>query len=214
LSRKIKIVADDKIPFLKGVLEPFAEVEYFPGNKISKENILNADALIVRTRTKCNSELLEGAKVKLITTATIGFDHIDTEYCRQKNITWLNAPGCNATSVMQYITSVLLKIAHNQIFDLSEKTIGIVGVGNVGFKIQKVCEVLGMNILLNDPPRERIEGSENFCSLDKIITESDIITFHVPLNRDGLDNTFHLVDDKLLNQLNVHLLYSSHLLFH
>jgi erythronate-4-phosphate dehydrogenase len=201
LTKQIKIVADDKIPFLKGVFEPYANVEYYPGKDISKDKILDADALIVRTRTKCNSELLKGTNVKLITTATIGYDHIDQEYCTENNIRWMNAPGCNSTSVMQYITSVLLQIALRRNFNLREKVIGIIGVGNVGRKVQSVCETLGMNVLLNDPPRERIEGSKEFCSLDQITTESDIITFHVPLNRDGIDKTYHMADEKFFEKL-------------
>ena len=155
MNNKIKIVADDKIPFLKGVLEPYANIEYYPGIKIIKDKIVDADALIIRTRTKCDSDLLSGTKVKLITTATIGYDHIDTEYCNTHGIKWLNAPGCNSSSVQQYITSSLLKLAEKNKFDLTKKTIGIVGVGNVGSKIQKVAETLGLKVLLNDPPRER-----------------------------------------------------------
>lgn len=201
MNHNLKIVADDKIPFLKGVLEPFVNVEYLPGGKISRENIIDADALIIRTRTKCNYDLLEGTKVKLITTATIGIDHIDINYCEQKNIKWYNAPGCNSGSVMQYITSALLNLAEKENFSLSDKTIGIVGVGNVGSKIKKVAESLGMKILLNDPPRERKEGGQGFTSLDKIKSDCDIITFHVPLNKEGVDKTYHLADETFFNEL-------------
>ena len=201
MNNKIKIVADDKIPFLKGVLEPYANVEYIPGNKISKENILYADALIIRTRTKCNSYLLEGTNVKIVTTATIGTDHIDIEYCEKNNIKWLNAPGCNSTSVMQYVSSTLLTIAENDKFKLNEKTIGIVGVGNVGSKVKRMAETLGMKVLLNDPPRETKEGSKEFCSFNRIMRECDIITFHVPLNKVGENKTFHLADEKFFNSL-------------
>ncbi|MFZ1289962.1 MAG: 4-phosphoerythronate dehydrogenase PdxB [Melioribacteraceae bacterium] len=201
MINKIKIIADDKIPFLKGVFEPFTKIEYFPGSKISRENLIDADALIVRTRTKCNKDLLSGTRVKLISTATIGYDHIDTNYCKKNNIIWLNAPGCNSSSVMQYITSALLTIAKKEKFNSSEKTIGIVGAGNVGSKIKNVAKYLGMKILLNDPPRERIEGSDNFCSIDEIKNEADIITFHIPLNNDGIDKTFHLADEEFFSQL-------------
>ena len=201
MNNKIKIVADDKIPFLKGVLEPYANVEYISGNKISKENILYADALIIRTRTKCNSYLLEGTNVKIVTTATIGTDHIDIEYCEKNNIKWLNAPGCNSTSVMQYVSSTLLTIAENDKFKLNEKTIGIVGVGNVGSKVKRMAETLGMKVLLNDPPRETKEGSKEFCSFNRIMRECDIITFHVPLNKVGENKTFHLADEKFFNSL-------------
>src|SRR3989304_6880411 len=127
-----KIVVDDKIPYLKGVLEPFAEVFYLPGKEIKTADLINADALITRTRTKCNQELLHGTKVRFIATATIGFDHIDTEYCEKNGIFWINAPGCNSGSVQQYMASALLFMAKKHKFNLAEKTIGIIGVGHVG----------------------------------------------------------------------------------
>lgn len=201
IFNKIKIIADDKIPFLKGVFEPVADIDYYSGKEINSEIVKNADALITRTRTKCNEELLDGSSIKLITTATIGYDHIDTKYCEENNIKWFNAPGCNSGSVKQYITSALFTIAEKEKFNLADKTIGIVGVGNVGSKIQNVAEALGMKILLNDPPRERKEGGKNFCSLDKIKNESDIITFHLPLNKNGIDKTYQLADDLFFDQL-------------
>jgi erythronate-4-phosphate dehydrogenase len=191
----MKIVADDKIPFLKGALEPFAEVVYLPGKKISNEILSDADALMIRTRTKCTHSLLEGTNVRFIGTATIGFDHIDTSYCDTHGITWTNAPGCNSSSVQQYITAALLKLARDHQFKLNEKTIGIVGVGNVGSKVAKVAGILGMNVLLNDPPRARKEGSSNFVLLDSLLKESDIVTVHVPLSFVDEDKTYHLFDD-------------------
>jgi len=197
----MKIVSDNKIPFLKGILEPYAHIEYYPGNEITNDKLVDADALITRTRTKCNSDLLNGTNIKLITTATIGYDHIDVNYCGQNNIKWLNAPGCNSGSVMQYVTTALLLISKKENFNLSTKTIGIIGVGNVGSKVQKVAEALGMKVLLNDPPRRRAEGEEKFCSIDEILEKSDIITIHVPLNREGEDKTFHLADDSFFDRL-------------
>ena len=133
----LKVVADDKIPFLEGVLEPYAFVKYLPGSKITHEVVKEADALLIRTRTKCTPELLEGSSVKFIGTATIGFDHIDTRYCEKKKIRWVNAPGCNSFSVQQYMCAALLKMAQDFRFRLREKTIGIIGVGNVGSKVEK-----------------------------------------------------------------------------
>ncbi|MBN1181969.1 MAG: 4-phosphoerythronate dehydrogenase PdxB [Bacteroidales bacterium] len=197
----MKIVADDKIPFLKGVLEPFADVVYLPGKEIKPSDVKDADALLTRTRTKCNAELLQGSKVKFIATATIGFDHIDTNYCDQKGIRWTNAPGCNSSSVQQYIAAVLLYLSQKKGFDLKDRTLGIVGVGNVGNKVLKLAEILGMRIYLNDPPRERAEGHCGFVSLNGIIRECDIITFHVPLYKDGVDKTIHLANENLLKVL-------------
>jgi erythronate-4-phosphate dehydrogenase len=127
----IRILADDKIPFLEGVLEPIAEIRYVPGHKINREMAQHADALIIRTRTKCTDELLKDTPVQFIATATIGFDHIDTHYCEKNNIHWTNAKGCNSSSVQQYIAATLLKIASQFRFDLKDKTLGIIGVGNV-----------------------------------------------------------------------------------
>lgn len=196
----MKFIADDKIPFLKGVLEQFAEVIYLPGSSINVNDLADADALIVRTRTKCDESLLRDTPVKFIGTATIGFDHIDTDYCRKKDIYWTNAPGCNSGSVKQYITAALLKLSHEYHFNLNEKTIGIIGVGNVGSKVEKVARALGMNVLLNDPPRERREGKKDFVTFDTILKEADIITLHVPLNKTGVDKTYHLFSEEVLSK--------------
>lgn len=190
----IRIIADDKIPFLKGVLEPYAKVTYLPGNQINRNSISGTDALLVRTRTKCDHELLSGTPVKFIGTATIGFDHIDTEFCEKNEIKWTNAPGCNSSSVQQYIASALLRISAESEFSLKDKTLGIIGVGNVGSKVQNLANALGMNVILNDPPRARKEREKIFSSLDHLLNESDIITMHVPLNLDGQDKTYHFFD--------------------
>ncbi|WP_167618335.1 4-phosphoerythronate dehydrogenase PdxB [Maribellus sediminis] len=197
----MKIIIDNKIPYIKGALEPFAEVVYLPGNKTTAEVVRDADALITRTRTICNQELLKGSKVKFIATATIGFDHIDTEYCKAAGIEWTNAPGCNAESVNQYIASALFSWSMRKRKDLAGLTIGIVGVGNVGSKVARTCEILGMKVLLNDPPRERMEGPEKFVSLETIRQEADIITFHVPLNMSGEDRTYNMGNEDFFQNL-------------
>jgi erythronate-4-phosphate dehydrogenase len=197
----MKIVADDKIPFLKGALEPFAEMSYLPGKQIDREILKDADALLIRTRTKCNVKLLEGTTVKFIGTATIGFDHIDTQYCNKRKIFWTNAPGCNSSSVQQYIAAALLKVANDNSFSLKDKTLGIIGVGNVGSKVEKFARTVGMNVLLNDPPRARIEGKKNFHVLNTVLSESDIVTVHVPLNVAGEDFTCHLFDDEKFTRM-------------
>jgi erythronate-4-phosphate dehydrogenase len=196
----MKIVADNKIPFLQGALEPYAEVVYVPANLINVEILKEADALLIRTRTKCNSDLLERTRVKFIGTATIGFDHIDTNYCNKKNITWTNAPGCNSSSVQQYIAAALLKISSEFGFSLKDKTLGIIGVGNVGSKVEMFARRMGMNVLLNDPPRERSEGKKNFKSLNSVLSSSDIVTIHVPLNLKGEDPTFHLFSEEIFGK--------------
>jgi erythronate-4-phosphate dehydrogenase len=194
----MKIIIDDKIPYIRGAFEHVAEVIYLPGNKTTPEIVKNANAIITRTRTICNEKLLKGSDVKFIATATIGFDHIDTEYCEKAGIHWTNAPGCNAESVNQYITSSLFSWSLKNRTELAGRTIGIVGVGQVGSRVAKTCENIGMKVLLNDPPRARKEGSENFTDLKNIQQEADIITFHVPLNLTGDDATFHLANTEFL----------------
>ncbi len=192
----MKIIADDKIPFLKGALERYAEVVYVPGNQINSDILKDADAILIRTRTKCTGNLLEGSKIRFIGTATIGFDHIDIHYCSRNNITWKNAPGCNSLSVQQYIAAALLEISSEFRFPLKGKTLGIVGVGNVGSKVEIFARAIGMNVLLNDPPRARLEGRKNFHSLNTVLSESDIVTVHVPLNLVDEDHTYHLFNDE------------------
>ena len=178
----MKFVADVDIPFLKGVLEPYAEVVYKKGMEICREDILDADALLIRTRTRCDASLLEGTKVSLITTATIGMDHIDLDYCRSHGIEVANASGCNAGGVMQYVFSALYGVAARKGIKIDGATIGIIGVGNVGKKVEYLAEYLGFKILRCDPPRAQKEGSDGFCSLEHLLAESDVVTLHVPLD--------------------------------
>ncbi len=192
----MKIVIDDKIPFIRGVFEPFAEIIYAPGMAIDASMVKSAAVLIVRTRTRCDAALLQDSSVKLIATATIGYDHIDTAYCAQKGIQWLNAPGCNAAAVVQYIFSALGHLAKKQGFRLEEKTIGVVGVGNVGGRITAFAKQLGMKVLCNDPPREEREGQQGFASLEQVKEEADIISFHTPLTSKGKYPTYHLCGDR------------------
>ncbi len=197
----MKIIIDDKIPYIRGAFEDVAEVVYLPGSKTTAEIAKEADAIVTRTRTICNEKLLAGSSVKYIATATIGYDHIDTDYCDSVGIHWTNAPGCNSKSVEQYIASTLMVLAERKGWNLSEKTIGVVGVGNVGSKVARISEIFGMKVLLNDPPRERAEGSEKFVSLEKVMNEADIITLHVPLNMKGEDATYHLADSGFFSKL-------------
>ena len=197
----MKIIIDDKIPYIRGAFDRVAEVVYMPGSKTTPEIVKNADAIVTRTRTSCNEKLLSGSTVKFIATATIGYDHIDTDYCDKAGIEWTNAPGCNSKSVEQYIASTLFVLAERKKLQLKDLTIGVVGVGNVGSKVANICSLLGMKVLLNDPPRERAEGSAAFVSLDVIKKEADIITLHVPLNTKGEDVTYHIGNDDFLSAL-------------
>ena len=189
----MKIVADSKIPFLKGVFEPFAEVVYIEGGKITHDDIIDADAIIIRTRTRCDAALLDATRVQMIATATIGMDHIDLDYCASHGIEVHNAEGCNAGGVMQYVFSALYGVAARKAIKLDDFTFGIVGVGHVGKMVEKMAKYLGFNVLLCDPPRAEAEGPEGFCSLEYLLANSQIVSMHVPLDsstRNMADKSF------------------------
>jgi erythronate-4-phosphate dehydrogenase len=197
----MKIIIDDKIPYIKGIFEHVANVIYLPGNAITSNDVKDADAIITRTRTICNQQLLEDSSVKFIATATIGYDHIDTQWCEANNIKWTNAAGCNSMSVTQWVAAVLVHLAQKHNFDFKDKTLGVVGVGNVGRKVVRLAESLGMQVVLCDPPVARNISACGLISLDGIMREADIITFHVPLNLDGIDKTYHLINEQKLKKL-------------
>ena len=193
----MKIVADTNIPFLKGVLEPYAEVVYLEGRAIGREQMQDADAVIIRTRTRCNEETLSGSKVKIIASATIGTDHIDLSWCKSAGIQVYNAAGCNARAVADYVFSALYGVASRHTLRLEGATLGIIGVGNVGKLVKEMGEKLGFRVLLCDPPRAAAEGPDGFVSLDTLLSESDVITIHTPLDA----TTRNLCDDSFFNKM-------------
>ncbi len=188
----MKIVADKHIPFLEGVFEPYADVVYIDGRQINHDDVVDADALIIRTRTKCNADLLDGTKVQLISTATIGTDHIDLDYCARHGIEVHNAEGCNAGGVMQYVFSALYGVAARKNIKLDGANFGIIGVGHVGRKVEHMARYLGFNVLRCDPPRAAAEGEEGFCSLEYLLANSQIVTMHTPLD----DTTRGMADEE------------------
>ena len=188
----MKIVADKHIPFLEGVFEPYADVVYIDGRQINHDDVVDADALIIRTRTKCNADLLDGTKVQLISTATIGTDHIDLDYCARHGIEVHNAEGCNAGGVMQYVFSALYGVAARKNIKLDGANFGIIGVGHVGSKVEHMARYLGFNVLRCAPPRAAAEGEEGFCSLEYLLANSQIVTMHTPLD----DTTRGMADEE------------------
>ncbi len=193
-KKLIHIVADSKIPFLRGVFEPVADIEYLDPSEMDRERVKNADALIVRTRTRCNAGLLEGSKVKKIATATIGYDHIDRAYCDLVGISWSNAPGCNATSVAQYVLSSLILLARKRECDLRSLKIGLIGVGYVGKAVEALLKKMGLELRRCDPPRQRKEIEETYYTKEELAEWADVISIHTPLTREGLDPTFAMLD--------------------
>ena len=196
-NKRIKIVADSGIPFLRGVLEPFADVLYKEGAAITREDLMDASALLTRTRTKCNRELLEGTSVKIIATATIGTDHIDTDWCNGAGILVRNAAGCNAGGVMEYVFSAIYGTAARKSINLSGKTLAIIGVGHVGKRVLQMFRYLGFNVLQCDPPRAAAEGDFQFVSREYLLEHSDIVTMHVPLD----DTTKGMCDEAFFSRM-------------
>ncbi|MCL5027550.1 MAG: 4-phosphoerythronate dehydrogenase [Bacteroidetes bacterium] len=197
----MNIVVDENIAFAEEAFSKFGNVELMHGRKISNSNLQNADALIVRSITKVNEELLKSTPVKFVGTATIGTDHIDQDYLKSMNIYFSDAKGCNADAVAEYVFTSIFKIAAEQDISLKDKTIGVVGIGNIGSRIVKLANALGMKVLMNDPPLKRKAGSKDFVPLKEIYS-ADIITLHVPLNKEGEDKTVHLFNIENLNKLN------------
>ncbi|MGL5272463.1 MAG: 4-phosphoerythronate dehydrogenase PdxB [Phocaeicola sp.] len=197
----MKIIVDSKIPYIREALAKITtDVHYAPGRGFTPELVHDADLLIIRTRTRCNRELLEGSSVKFIATATIGFDHIDVDYCRKAGIVWSNCPGCNAGSVEQYIHSTLLLWQQKTGKPLHNSCIGVVGVGHVGSRICSMAASLGMRVLKNDPPLQK-KGGEGYVDLSTLARECDFISFHTPLVQTGEDATFHLANKGFFDSL-------------
>ena len=194
------IFADENIPFVRDAFRTFGEVVTFAGREITREKIKDGDILLVRTVTGVNRELLEGTKIKFVATATIGIDHIDTAYLKKNGIGFSNAQGSNANSVSEYVMTALLCLANRMGFQLSQKSLAVIGVGNVGSRVVEMAKGLGMDVLENDPPLAMETREVRFKKIEDVI-KSDIITFHVPLSYKGKDATFHMVDEKLLSQL-------------
>ena len=188
----MKIVIDKAIPFIEGRIKGAATI-FLPGDEINREDVKDADALIIRTRTKCDASLLEGSNVKLIATATIGTDHIDLPWCENNGITVKSAPGCNAPGVAQYVFSSIFKCG----FKPSAHTLGIIGYGNVGKIVAEWAAQMGIKTLIYDPPLEE-SGRKDvaWSSLEEVLLESDAVTLHVPMNKSGKYATLGMIGEK------------------
>jgi len=197
----VKILVDENMPYARDLFARLGEVTAVPGRPIPVEELDDADALMVRSVTKVNSQLLDGKNVRFVGTATAGTDHVDQDYLAQARIAFSAAPGCNAIAVVEYVFSALLMLAERDGFQLTDRTVGIVGVGNVGGRLQKRLEALGVRTLLCDPPRAANGEPGDFQPLDKLVEEADILTFHTPLYKDGPYKTWHLADEALISRL-------------
>jgi erythronate-4-phosphate dehydrogenase len=192
----LRIVADANIPYLHDAFGALGEVVTLPSRELGREQVRDADLLLVRSTVKVNAALLAGSRVRFVATATIGIDHLDTAYLDGAAIAWASAPGSNADSVVQWFAAALLAA---RVAGLAGRQLGIVGVGNVGRRIERLWRALDVAPpLLCDPPRARDEGGDGFVALDDILSRCDLVTVHVPLTRGGQDATFHLVDARRL----------------
>jgi len=196
----MKIVADANIPFVKECFSSIGEVTVVGGREITPWNVADAEILLVRSITPVGVDLLAGSKVRFVGTATIGFDHIDLDFLRRNNISFASAPGSNANSAAEYVIAGLLDIGQKYALDLEGRSIGIIGVGNVGSRVAKKCAAMGMDVYMNDPPLQRQTGDKKYLPLEKLF-DCDFITLHTPLTFEGPDKTYHLADKKFFKSL-------------
>lgn len=194
------IVADENIPLLDDFFAGLGEIRRLPGRAIDRAAIEDADVLLVRSVTNVDRALLEGSKVQFVGTCTIGTDHLDLDYFDQADISWSSAPGCNARGVVDYVLGSLLTLAEIEGADLTQRTYGVVGAGEVGARLIKVLRALGWNVLVCDPPLQAVDG-EGYVSLEQIIEQCDVISLHTPLSKTGDQPTWHMFDKDRLNQL-------------
>lgn len=200
----MKAVIDSFIPYAAEALAPYFEIESMRGDAMTAADVADADVLLVRTRTVCDASLLSGSRVRFLGTATIGYDHIDRDWCARNGIEFHSAAGCNSRAVLQWVSAVLKTLSCRDGWKPEERTIGIVGVGHVGSLIKEYASAWGFRVLCSDPPRERVEGltaADGFVSLAELAAESDLVTLHTPLTRSGEDCTFHLAGAEMLGRM-------------
>jgi erythronate-4-phosphate dehydrogenase len=203
-DRYLRIVADAHIWGLDGAFSALpgfdVDLQVVEGREITRELLQKADILLTRSSTRVDAELLRGTDVRFAATATIGDDHYDKVWLESNGISWANAAGSSTGSVVEYMIVVLLELHVRGLISIPGSTLGIIGVGRIGNALAGICEKLGMQLLFNDPPRERTEGGGQFSSMQRLLDEADVVTLHTPLLRDGGDRTFHLIDSDWLSR--------------
>ena len=197
----MKIVADQAIPFVSRFFSSLGNLVLCDGRRISRSDLLDAEMLVVRTVTRVNRELLEGTSVRIVATATSGYDHVDLHYLRERGIHFAHALGCNARSVAEYVLSSLFVLADQKQLNLTELTVGIIGCGQVGSCLYDFLQTLGIRCLLNDPPLQQQGSNLPFCRLEDVLG-ADIISLHVPLIKSGPWPTWHLLNRERLASIN------------
>ncbi|MCI0698840.1 4-phosphoerythronate dehydrogenase PdxB [candidate division KSB1 bacterium] len=195
-----KIIADENIPCVREAFSRLGEVRLLPGRAITRETLLDANILLVRSITPVNAKLLQNTAIRFVATATIGTDHVDIEYLEQQGIVFASAAGSNANSVAEYVVAALVHHAVTYGLSLAQLTLGVVGVGHIGSRVEKMATALGMRVLLNDPPLARQTRDPKYLPLDALM-QADVITLHTPLTHEGEDATFHLFDAERLHAM-------------
>lgn len=196
----MKILADENIPQAKEAFSKFGKVMLLHGREITNGQLTDKDALIVRSITNVNEKLLNNTPVKFVGTATIGTDHVDTDFLKSRGIYFADAAGCNSFSVAEYVITAVANIFFHSGKTFAGKRIGIVGYGNIGTKVARFAKALCFEPVINDPPLQRKLVNENFCPLEETLN-CDVVTFHVPLNKTGIDKTYHLLNAGNINQI-------------
>ena len=196
----MKIVADENIPFVKEAFSSLGEVTTLPGRSMKRKDLNNAEILLVRSVTQVNEQLLKNTAVKYVASATIGFDHIDLEYLKKRDIPWSTAPGCNATAAAEYVVTALFHVAAFKGLSLKGKTAVIIGCGNVGSRVKHLLTALGINCIINDPPLQAQNPEQDFVTLEEALS-ADIISLHVPLTYSGEHPTHHLLNQDTLSSI-------------
>jgi len=194
------IVIDSKHAPVSSAFRQLGSVRFLQTQEISRSMIRDADALVVRSETRVDEALLDGTRIRFVGTGTIGTDHVDLAYLKRRGIGFASAPGSNANSVAEYIVAALLVLADRFNIRLRGTTIGIVGIGNIGSRVERIARALGMRVLANDPPLQRVTGDPRFVPLDDLM-QADIVTLHVPLTRDGDDVTYHLFEGRRIGSM-------------
>lgn len=198
----MKILVDENMPYAEQLFSQLGEVILKPGRSLTSDDLVDIDALMIRSVTKVNQALLEKAnKLKFVGTATAGMDHVDQSLLNEKGIHFTAAPGCNKVGVAEYALSVMMVLSQQIGFSIFDKTVGIIGAGQVGNYLHDCLTGLGMNVLLNDPPKQQAGDERAFVELDELLAKADIVTLHVPITSDGEYPTHHIIDEARLNNL-------------
>lgn len=196
----MKIVADNRIPLLADLIPQGIELQCVASEELTQPLLQSADALICRSVTKINKDLVYNTPLRMVASTTSGFDHMAVDELNQLGIKWAYAPGCNAVSVAEYVLSCLACLTQANHIDKDQLTVGVVGVGNVGKWVVNYLQQLKIPFVCYDPPRA--ERDENFVSANfDDLLRCDVITLHTPLTTEGEHATYHLFDKDVLSQL-------------